>query len=79
MSMASVSPFDESVDEPSPARTFSLSFDAPTGDWRADVDRPPLGSLTAMLFRALVDRLEVHITEEGGQVTRPSHLYAIVT
>jgi DNA-binding MarR family transcriptional regulator len=75
--MASVSPLDESVDVPLPARTFALSLDAPTGDWRVDVDRPPLGSLTAMLFRALVDRLEVHITEQGGQVTRPSHLYIL--
>ena len=58
--MTSVSPLDQSVDEPSPARTFALSFDAPTGDWRADVDR-----------------LEVHITERGGQVTRPSHLYIL--
>jgi DNA-binding MarR family transcriptional regulator len=75
--MTTVSPLDESVDGPLPARAFALSLDAPTGDWRLDVDRPPLGSLTAMLFRALVDRLEVHITEQGGQVTRPSHLYIL--
>ena len=49
----------------------------PTGDWHVDVDRPPLGSLTAMLFRALVDRLAVHIAERGGQVTRSSHLYIL--
>jgi DNA-binding MarR family transcriptional regulator len=75
--MTTVSPLDESVDGPLPARTFALSLAAPIGDWRVDVDRPPLGSLTAMLFRALVDRLEVHITEQAGQVARPSHLYIL--
>lgn len=75
--MASVSRLDETVEESTRARTLALSSDAPTGDWRVDVDRPPLGSLTAMAFRALVDRLEVHINEQGGQVTRPSHLYIL--
>src|SRR5207244_3315519 len=29
-----------------------LSPHGPMGDWRLDIDRPPLGSLTGMLFRA---------------------------
>jgi DNA-binding MarR family transcriptional regulator len=75
--MASVSRLDESLDESSHSRMLALSSDAPTGDWRVDVDRPPLGSLTAMVFRAMVDRLAVHISDGAGQVIRPSHLYIL--
>jgi len=52
---------------------LSLSPEGPTGEWRIDVDRPPLGSLVGMLFRALVDRLRERMVELGGEALRPSH------
>ena len=56
---------------------FTLSPTGPTGDWRVDVDRPPLGSLVGMLFRALVDRLQEKMVELGGEALRPSQLYLL--
>jgi DNA-binding MarR family transcriptional regulator len=58
---------------------FALLADGPTGDWLYDVNRPPLGSLVAMLFRALVDRLDVHMAEHGVEPVRPSYLYVLRT
>jgi DNA-binding MarR family transcriptional regulator len=57
--------------------TFTVSAGGPTGEWRADVDRPPLGSLVGMLFRALVDRLQEKMVDLGGEVLRPSQLYIL--
>lgn len=54
-----------------------LSPNGPTGDWRSDIDRPPLGSLTGMLFRAMVDRLDDHIDNKSDWLMRPSHLYLL--
>ena len=54
-----------------------LSPNGPTGDWQADVDRPPLGSLIAMFFRAMVDHVADHIAAEGGHMARPSQLYVL--
>ena len=42
-----------------------------------DVDRPPLGSLIGMLFRAQVDRLQEKMVELGGEPLRPSLLYIL--
>src|SRR5437588_4658280 len=56
---------------------FSRSPEGPTGEWRIDVDRPPLGSLVGMLFRALVDRLRERMVELGGEALRPSQLYIL--
>jgi DNA-binding MarR family transcriptional regulator len=56
---------------------FTLSAGGPTGEWRVDVDRPALGSLVGMLFRALVDRLQEKMVEVGGEALRPSHLYIL--
>jgi len=56
---------------------LSLSPEGPTGEWRIDVDRPPLGSLVGMLFRALVDRLRERMVELGGEALRPSQLYIL--
>jgi DNA-binding MarR family transcriptional regulator len=56
---------------------FTLSPGGPTGEWRVDVDRPPLGSLVGMLFRALVDRLQEKMVELGGEALRPSQLYIL--
>jgi DNA-binding MarR family transcriptional regulator len=54
-----------------------LSPNGPIGDWRHDIDRPPLGSLTGMLFRAMVDRLDHHSDDEQDRLVRPSHLYIL--
>ncbi|HYH52483.1 MAG TPA: MarR family transcriptional regulator [Acidimicrobiia bacterium] len=56
-----------------------LSFlsQPPTGDWRQDIERPPLGSLISMLFRASVDRVNDHMAERGISGIRPSHLYIL--
>lgn len=49
----------------------------PTGDWQLDIDRPPLGSVIGMLYRAAVDRVRQHMVEEGITGIRPSHLYIL--
>jgi DNA-binding MarR family transcriptional regulator len=49
----------------------------PTGDWVADLKRPPLGTLVGVLHRALVHRVIQRIEEVGGAVTRPAHLYVL--
>jgi DNA-binding MarR family transcriptional regulator len=56
---------------------LTLCPQGPTSDWRVDVNRPPLGSLVGMLFRALVDRLRDKIVELGGEALRPSQLYIL--
>lgn len=49
----------------------------PTADWVADLKRPPLGTLTGVLNRALIHRVIQRIEEVGGAVTRPAHLYVL--
>lgn len=56
---------------------MELSASAPNGDWHHDVDRPPLGSLIGMLFRAVVDRQDIHALAAGGEAMKPSHLYIL--
>ena len=55
-----------------------LSPNGPIGDWRHDIDRPPLGSLTGMLFRAMVDpHLALGMTYENwSRMTRVAPLRA---
>lgn len=60
------------------------SFDAsllddrgPTHEWTTDIERPPLGTLSGVLQRALVHRVVERIREVGGEVTRPAHLYVL--
>src|SRR5207244_12924821 len=65
------------VAPPAPDRVVWLAPHGPTGEWRLDINRPPLGSLTGMLFRALVDRLDDHIDDERDRLVRPSHLYTL--
>ncbi|MGX1163566.1 DNA-binding MarR family transcriptional regulator [Pseudarthrobacter sp. SLBN-100] len=57
--------------------SFRLLAQLPTGDWRTDMERPPLGTLAGVLNRALVDRVSQKIDEAGGEVSRPSHLYVL--
>lgn len=49
----------------------------PTGDWRIDMDRPALGALASMVFRVIVDRLQVHLNARGLDPIRPAHLYVL--
>jgi len=65
------------VAAPASDRVVWLAPHGPTGEWRLDIDRPPLGSLTGMLFRAMVDRLDDHIDDESDRLVRPSHLYIL--
>ncbi|WP_322544760.1 MarR family transcriptional regulator [Rhodococcoides fascians] len=61
-----------------PARgAFRLLPQAPTGDWRIDKERPPLGTLAGVLNRALIYRVSQKIEQCGGEVSRPSHLYVL--
>lgn len=57
--------------------TFHLLPGGPTGEWRRDLNRPPLGTLVGVLHRALVTRLCQKIEEAGGEVSRPSQLYVL--
>lgn len=48
-----------------------------TGDWQVDVNRPALGSLASMVFRVIVDRMQVHLAEQGLEPIRPALLYVL--
>lgn len=61
----------------SSVRAVEAAADGPTGDWRVDIERPPLGSVVSMLFRVLVERLERHIDAAGMDPIRPSYLYVL--
>lgn len=51
--------------------------DTPTGDWRVDMNRPALGALSSMVFRVIVDRLQIHLAERGLEPIRPALLYVL--
>lgn len=54
-----------------------MTLSVPTGDWRRDIDRPPLGTLVGVLNRCLIERVGQLIEEAGGDVSRPAHLYVL--
>ncbi|WP_342661429.1 hypothetical protein Rruber_05198 (plasmid) [Rhodococcus ruber] len=56
---------------------FPPAPDEPTGDWRVDMGRPALGALASMVFRVIVDRLQVHLAERGFEPMRPALLYVL--
>lgn len=56
---------------------FPPAPQSPTGDWRVDVNRPALGALASMVFRVIVDRLQVHLAERGLEPIRPALLYVL--
>lgn len=73
----SIEPIEGRNGRQRPSRRLVLLPDGPSGDWQFDVERPPLGSLSTMLLRALTDRMEVHRSAEGGDPLRFSHLYLL--
>jgi DNA-binding MarR family transcriptional regulator len=56
---------------------FPAPSAGPTEDWLRDIERPPMGSVVGMLFRATVDRVQVHMVARQGEPVRPSHLYVL--
>jgi DNA-binding MarR family transcriptional regulator len=74
---AARSPDDDDDEGSALPKTFALSSDVPTGDWRQDIDRPPLGSLVTMTLRALVDRVLEKGVAQGGMRMRAAHLYLL--